>query len=132
MYADWSVYTTDCWKRKMHFHTTLFPNTMTVTSKPNLSPKGNSQTIILQVKGRKGHVKSKFLHPAQADHIPALYVQQKSLVLRLWKNDSLLFWASHKGFLQSHGPSWKTGMTVAWKGKLWKCTEHNEYRKLSP
>lgn len=87
--ADLSVYTTDCWKRKMHFHTTLFLNMMTVTSKPNLSPKGNSQTITLQVKGRNRNVKSRSLHPAQADHIPAMY--RKSLVLRLWKSDSLLF-----------------------------------------
>lgn len=110
----------------------LFPNMMTVTPKPNLSPKGNSQTIILQVKGRKGYVKSKFLHPAQADHIPAAYVQKKNFVLRLWKSDSSLFWASHKGFFQSHGPSWKTGMTVAWGWKLWRCTEGNECRKVFP
>lgn len=55
----------------------LFPNMMTVTSKPNLSPKGNSQTIILQVKGRKGYVESRFLHPAQADHVPAVYTKKE-------------------------------------------------------
>lgn len=30
----------------------------------------------------------------QANHIPAVYGQKDSLVLRLWKNDSLLFWGS--------------------------------------
>lgn len=75
--ADLSVCTTDCWERKMHFHTVLFPNMMTVTSKPNLSPKGNSQTITLRVKGRNGYVKSKSLHPAQADHIPAVCTKKE-------------------------------------------------------
>lgn len=79
--ADLSVYTTDCWKRKMHFHTMLFLNMMIVTSKPNLSPKGNSQTITLQVKGRNRNVKSKSLHPAQADRIPAMYRK------RVWCSD---------------------------------------------
>ena len=30
----------------------------------------------------------------QANRIPAVYGQKESLVLRLWKNDSLLFWGS--------------------------------------
>lgn len=46
---------------------------------------------------------------AQANHIPAFHGQKESLVLRLWKNDSLVFWGSQE-FLQSHGSSWKTGL----------------------
>lgn len=54
----------------------------------------------------------------QANHVPAAYGREESLVLRLWKNDTLLPWGSQGIFAQSHGSSWKTGMIVAWKWKL--------------